>query len=162
MAAKKPNRVEYVSGLGFQPDCRAVAFLILKDEPNADAYPVFEAIEKEDGDRRRYLRASFDLWMRYGINDRRFHGWPNNADYKGCFTFKWREKSQHNRFYGFVCHPRNDVPGFQLCVLATHGRKNSEDTDFTLLDRVLGWWGSQGVSKLIDAATQDWLKRKGE
>jgi hypothetical protein len=163
MAVKKnPTRVQYVSGLGFQPANRAVAFLVLKDEPKADAYPLFEKIEKEGGERWQYLMQSFGLWMRYETNDRRFHGWPNSPDYKGCQTFKWREKAQHNRFYGFVCHPNAQEKSFQLCVLATHGRKNSDETDFTLLDRAIAWWVREDIKAMIHTATQEWLKKKGE
>ena len=155
--AKRTPGVEFVAGLRFQPKRRAVAFLDLNNG-YTEAKTQWNEIVKADGDVRRELLSSFDLWMSFGTNDRRFHGWPNLPTFKHCHTFKWKERRQHNRFYGFKCHPNPQEPGFQLAVLAIHAKKNSNDTDFTLLDRINEWRQDDDVSGLVFVALKDWLK----
>jgi hypothetical protein len=155
MADKHTAKVEFVTGLEFRPKHRAVAFLTLNAYTNAAAK--FADMRRGSDDSRRDVLSSFDLWMKYGTNDRRFHGWPGNPEYKHCHTFKWKERRRHNRFYGFKCHPNKLEPGFQLCVLAVHATKNSNETDFTLLDRINEWREDETVASLIHVALRDWL-----
>ena len=110
---------------------RAVVFLECGDELNASK--MFAKLpEKRD----RELRSHFDYWIDGGINDAWFHGWPNHERYKHCFSFRWRERNVRHRIYGFLCHPKNDDPRFQLCVLISHARKTTEDTDLKILDTI--------------------------
>lgn len=106
---------------------RAIAFLECAEDAELDGRKVFEALEQK---RQREFRTRFDHWISGGTNDKWFHGWPNDAEYKQCFTFKWKEKRQNHRFYGFLSHPKPLVdPSFQLCVLAFHSCKKEWETN---------------------------------
>ena len=112
---------------------RAVAFLICPENAGLNAYGVFG---KLSGDREREVRQRFDYWIDFGTKDNWFHGFPNDKKYDRCFTFKWKEKRQHQRFYGFLSHAKPvEVPNFQACVLVYHTAKNADETDRT----ILGW-----------------------
>lgn len=84
--------------------------------------------------KERDVRKRFDHWLSGGRNDRWFHGWPNDVQVKECFCFKWDDKRQHHRFYGFLYHPQPKTNSpFQICVLAYHDVKNDESTNLNLL-----------------------------
>lgn len=99
----------------------------------------------------RDIRARFDHWVDGAINDNYFHGWPNRADYKECFSFRWREQKVRCRLYGFLCHPRKSDPRFQACVLTGYDRKTSEDTDFAILDAAKRLKNDPHVKKLLES-----------
>ena len=104
-----------------------------KEDSGVDAAVVFGRL---DDKRERELRSRFEYWIDGGVNDKWFHGF-NQDGYRGCFVFKWKISRQHHRMYGFLCHPTTGTNRrFQLCVLASHARKNQEATDVTDLDGV--------------------------
>jgi hypothetical protein len=114
---------------------RAIGFLeeILEEEEQSslDAKSEFDCLETG---RERDVRKKFDHWLSGGRNDKWFHGWPNDAQVKECFCFKWDHKRQHHRFYGFLYHPQPKTNSpFQICVLAYHDVKNDESTNRNLL-----------------------------
>lgn len=110
---------------------RAIVFLGGNGEWNAKV--AFDGLEKE---KERLLRSRFDYWIDGETNNRWFHGWPNNADHKHCFCFKWKTGNVHQRLYGFLCWPLPHDPSFQACVLIYHTTKTTDDTDFSVLGRV--------------------------
>ena len=111
---------------------RAIAFLSCSTDRDLDAAEVFGGLGQN---REREVRSRFDYWIDGSRADRWFHGWPNHADYKQCFVFKWKDRNQHHRLYGFLCNPQpNTNPSFQLCVLVSHAKKNKWETDPNELD----------------------------
>lgn len=112
---------------------RGVVFLCCQEDDELDAAVVFAGLEdKKDRD----LRSRFEHWIDGGTNNKWFHGF-NEKDYRECFVFKWKEKRQHHRLYGFLCHPMPRTNGrFQICVLISHAEKNQIETDITELDGV--------------------------
>lgn len=123
---------------GVQPTSRrGVAFLESSNDARVDAKSVFERLETDRENRARDLKARFDLWSQGGTCDKYFHGWPNDERFQYCFVFKWKDAGTNHRIYGFLCHPRNPIDArFQVCVLVLHSRKNTPDTDHSLLDVV--------------------------
>jgi hypothetical protein len=67
---------------------RAIAFLSCSGDSNIDAGVVFGGLNQK---REREVRSRFDYWIDGSKADRWFHGWPNDADYKQCFVFKWKD-----------------------------------------------------------------------
>jgi hypothetical protein len=125
---------------------RAVAFLEcnpVSDEINAKT--VFVGIPES---RDRELRTRFDYWLDGGVNKKWFHGWDNPPK-KGCFTFKWKDKKQEHRFYGFICNPLPDFPSFQLCVLICDAPKNTWESPGEL-DEVIRLKDDLEVNKAIE------------
>jgi hypothetical protein len=125
-------RLSLVSGQRQSPR-RAVAFLEDDADSSKDGAAAFVSLQPNQ---ERQVRERFDYWIDFGKKDTWFHGWPNQPDYKKCFTFKWKQKKVHQRLYGFLCHPKNREQAFQLCVLIYHATKNTDSTDFTILDRI--------------------------
>lgn len=131
--ALRGYRFEVVEGhrvgrraIGFLEDIREE-----DEESSLDAKSEFESLKTN---KERDVRKKFDHWLNGGRNDRWFHGWPNDVQVKESFCFKWDDKRQHHRFYGFLYHPRpkTNAP-FQICVLAHHDVKNDESTNRNLL-----------------------------
>lgn len=118
---------------GVKPSSRrAIAFLSCSGDSNIDAGVVFGGLKQK---REREVRSRFDYWIDGSRADKWFHGWPNDADYKQCFVFKWKDKNQHHRLYGFLCNPQPITnPSFQLCVLVSHAMKTKWETDPHELD----------------------------
>jgi hypothetical protein len=118
--------VKLVAGLK-RSDHRAIAFLWSDFDDDVNAGRVFEGLR---GKTARELRSRFDYWLDGGIQDRYFHGWPNSAQYKDCWVFKWKENRKCHRLYGFLFHPTPlSTPRFQLCVLVSHATKSEWETD---------------------------------
>ena len=119
---------------GFRFERRAIGFLESPEDASLDAGSVFDALGES---KSRIVRTRFDYWAGGGDNmPSYFHGW-NEAPYRGCFCFKWKEKRQRQRLYGFLCNPRPiSQAGFRLCVLVYHDVKTQEETDFTILGRL--------------------------
>jgi len=107
---------------------RGLAFLESSDSADElNARLVFEALPEKKQD---MVRSRFDHWLQGNKHDKYFHGWPNNPTYKDCFVFKWKDKRQHQRLYGFLTHPRPlTAAWFMACILVSHAQKNREETD---------------------------------
>jgi hypothetical protein len=118
---------------GLKPsDRRGIVFLVREDDDGLDAARTFKAFASKQ---EREVRNRFDYWIGGGVCDRYFHGWPNRAEYKQCFVFKWTDRKGNHRFYGFLCHPQPRTnPRFQLCVIASHAIKRRWSTDPRELD----------------------------
>jgi hypothetical protein len=112
-------------------DYRAIAILSCEGSDEINAKSKFEALD----DKEMNVRSRFDHWIDGKTHDQYFHGWPNNAKYKECFVFKWRQKQHNNRFYGFLYHPKPKTnPRFLVCILVSHATKNQWETDPGELD----------------------------
>jgi hypothetical protein len=101
-----------------------------------NAKAVFESLGTSS---KRYHRKSFDYWMNdpYKAKPERYHGFKKSyysGKYVWNFTFKNIEEKE--RFYGFLCNPKKDDPGYQLCVLTGYAQKKEDAQDLTELDRV--------------------------
>ena len=106
---------------------RAIAFLECPEDDGINAMLIFEGM---DQDTKRMVMSRFDYWIDGGVNDRWFHGWPNNPKHKDCFVFKWNKGRLHHRFYGFLFHPMPKTNArFQVCILCSYATKNSQNTD---------------------------------
>ena len=132
---------------GFSFKHRAIGFLEHRQGAELDAGMVFGQLKENP---TRYIRAGMDCWLDGQSCDRRFHGWPNDDEHRPCFTFKWKEKRQHHRFYGFLCNPKPLTDrGFRLCVLVFHCCKNDWATDPAVLDRCCALQRDVGVIEAI-------------
>jgi hypothetical protein len=106
---------------------RGIVFLRSDANDELNASTAFDALPENV---ERKVRDRMDYWIDGGVNDNYFHGWPNDANYKECFTFKWNYRTELHRFYGFLYHPlRKTNARFLLCVLLTHAVKNNWNTD---------------------------------
>ena len=112
---------------------RGIVFLSCQEDASLDAAAVFDGL---DDKRERLIRSRFEYWIDGNTNNRWFHGF-NEEEYKTCFVFKWKERRQNHRLYGFLCNPKpHSDARFQLCVLACHTNKNEWETDLNELDGV--------------------------
>lgn len=111
---------------------RSIGFLECDEDPDLDARPVFEALKPS---KDRLVRSRFDSWIDKIRNDNWYHGWPNDAEVKECWSFRWEDRGhKHHRLYGYLYNPQpNTNPGFQVCVLTYHDVKNTWETDRKLL-----------------------------
>jgi hypothetical protein len=150
MVGKISYVVEMVKDLQINAH-RGLAFLASKGDRSLNAKIVFYRLSSKAD---RQVRTGFDHWLIGVTNPTRYHGWdePENRD---CFVFKWKERNQGNRFYGFLCHPLEQYPGFQLCVLVSHATKNRHKTDPRELKRVNALKIDQAVRKAIAETTKD-------
>jgi len=124
--------IEHIEGLK-RTEHRAVVVLVSKGDDDVDAAETFEELEMR---RERELRTRFETWID-GVhhNNQWFHGF-DRAPYRECFVFKWKEKRQHHRLYGFLCHPRPRTnKRFQVCVLTNHATKSQHETDPSELNK---------------------------
>jgi hypothetical protein len=134
---------------------RSIGFLEGVDE--LDAGEVFDELPEKV---EMTVRSRMEHWIS-GNNQPGawFHGFPNDPDHKECFVFKWNEKRQGNRFYGFVCNPWPETnPRFQLCVLNLHATKNEFETDLAELNRVNDWRTSFGARQAIGYTYPEYRK----
>jgi hypothetical protein len=70
--------------------------------------------------------------------------------YKECFTFKWKDAGTYHRFYGFLINPRPESdPRFQVCVLVAYASKNDENTDFTILDKIIRLRAREEITQAV-------------
>lgn len=132
MIQQKMYSVELISG--HRIGQRGIAFLVCVTDKNINAKSIFQKLKPKQ---ERELRTRFDYWLDGGVNNKWFHGWPNNDRYKDCFVFKWKESNRHHRLYGFLCNPLKDRPSFRLCILSGHAWKNTWETDLSELDGVI-------------------------
>src|SRR5579862_2579377 len=99
---------------------RGIGFL--EGHSELDAGTVFDRFEGSSNG--RYFRSSMDQWLD-GANGpkTRFHNFKSDPVYRECFVFK----CDIHRFYGFLCHPKDDDPRFQLCALCIYAVKKQHD-----------------------------------
>jgi hypothetical protein len=146
-------------------DRRGVGFLeeIVDEgeESSLDAKSKFGSLLAK---RDRDVRSRVDYWISGAPpNDRWFHGWPNDHEVRDCFCFRWNERTQHHRLYGFMCNPQpKTCARFQLCVLTYHDVKNDGSTDRTLLLRSMKLSGNALVRGAISLEFPDDVKEKGK
>jgi len=114
---------------------RGLAFLTNSKDRHCDAETFYKALDQKG---QRPIHTRFEAWLDHHDDQITwFHGFPNHAKYKGCFTFKWRVRGSGQRFYGFL-HGANELQqGFQICILVLHAIKNEGATDTAELDRVV-------------------------
>jgi hypothetical protein len=108
---------------------RALVFLVCNGECDARA-----AFDKLVPSHARLVRERFDHWIDGGIHTKYHHGW-DEAEYRQCYCFRWKDGRVNQRLYGFKCNPNRDDTRFQLSVLVFYATK-AENTDFTILDRI--------------------------
>jgi hypothetical protein len=114
---------------------RGVCFLESGSDGDVNGKAVFDGLKAK---LRNDVLSRFDYWLGGGKQDKYFHGWPGDRGYKWCFVFKWKEAGTYHRLYGFLFHlPTSSDPGFQVCVLVSHARKNSQNTDPSELEAVM-------------------------
>jgi|ERR1019366_2907669 hypothetical protein len=144
---------------GFSFKHRAIGFLEDCECGELDAGMIFDHL---GGNPERYVRASMDCWIDGQTCDSRFHGWPNDHEHKPCFTFKWKEKRQHHRLYGFLCNPTPATNrSFRLCVLVFHSCKNDWATDPTILDRCCFLQQDFKATEAISQVYPEYLDHRG-
>src|SRR5271167_1360959 len=88
---------------------RGIGFLEGHRELNAGA-----KFDRLRGANERAIRSRMDEWLD-GANGPKshFHNFKYDAHHRNCFVFKYNE----NRFYGFLCHPKDTEQWFQLCSI---------------------------------------------
>lgn len=141
-------------GVGFLEEVRDDG-----QDSDLDAKSAFEALPAK---KERDVRSRVDYWISAAPpNDRWFHGWPNDHEVRDCFCFRWDERREHHRLYGFLCNPQPKTNArFQLCVLTYHDSKNDESSDRTLLVRSMKLSSNDLVRMAINAEYPDELKGK--
>ncbi len=150
MVGDNPYVVELVDG-NPPTSRRGLAFLICKSNPDINAKSTFDELNIN---RQRQIRTRFQWWLDGKVNDKWFHGWPNEPSHKDCFVFKWKENRQNHRLYGFLCHPLTNNPRFQLCVLVSHASKNQLHTNPRELDGANKFKENEKVKKAIQGVSK--------
>lgn len=116
---------------------RGVFFLVSTEEGFVNAY------QAQDGDkggkvlRRRQLRTSAQYYVDGVVKNTHHHGWDKSqkkGQYTECYVFKTRP---NHRFYGFLFHPQSK-PRMEVSVIVHHTTKSQDDTDMSVLNKVLG------------------------
>lgn len=111
---------------------RAVAFLEQHSASYVDIKASFDSLKANS---QRYHLKSFDIWLG-GHSSDRFHRWDKSqhkGKYTNCFTF--RNVSEGERLYGFLCRPKAENPQYEMCVLILYAQKKKWNTDLTELAR---------------------------
>jgi len=119
----KPCSVEVAYAPNALP--RGVGFLIYPGISTVVARETFYGLLEEEQD---YFRVSFEYWAMGRHDPRRYHGWDKSAfggDHTHCFVFKQDE----HRLYGFLDHPKENVPGYYFCVLVAYAWKVKTRTE---------------------------------
>jgi len=117
-------QIEIITGDG--DPRRSVAFLISENK-RVTAKNAFNGLDKTA---ERTLRHRFDMWVSNQPGRHRYHGW-NSSQFSGryvnCFVFKCGKNNQE-RFYGFLCKPKEKNQLYEICVLVVHIRKKKDET----------------------------------
>ena len=151
--------VTLVPGLVYKGYRRGVAFVECPEDKKIDAKVAFDSLKEK---KKQDVLNRFDLWQRGQTCNKYFHGWPNIPQYKECFVFKWAEGRTHHRLYGFLVNPKPlKDPGYRVCVLVSHARKNEEPTDPSELDGVNELKGKQEIAEAIKKAFPESGEKKG-
>lgn len=136
---------------------RSLAFLVCPEDDGIDAQQKFEGLSPE---KQRLVRDRFDYWLQRGVHKPYFHGW-DDPDYRNCFVFKWKENRRHQRLYGFLIHPCPQTsPRLEVCVLASHAQKNTENTDPAELNGAKALASTIAVVNAVKSAYPE--RRKGK
>ena len=142
---------------------RGVGFLEeIVDEGEASRLDAKEEFESLSEKKERDVRARIDYWIDGGPpNDRWFHGWPNDYEVRECFCFRWDDRREHHRLYGFLCNPQpKSNARFQLCVLTYHDVKNDESTNRNLLLKSMSLYNSRIARMAISFVFPDGAEGK--
>jgi hypothetical protein len=81
---------------------------------------------------RRNFEGRFDWWTNapLGVTKKEYcQGWDEEG-YGKVWVFKYRE----HRIFGFLCHPDDEDPSFQMCVLCSYTIKDGWEADKQLKD----------------------------
>lgn len=127
---------EVVAIDGLRPPLnRSIVFLRETQLNQLNAFVAFLGLSAKCA---REVRSRFDHWIDGNVHKHYHHGWPGDSPHNGCYVFKWKERMQWHRLYGFIHHPYAKInSGFQVCVLCTHATKNQWETDPRELDGAL-------------------------
>ena len=112
---------------------RAIAFLESHSASYVDIKDAFDGLKESA---QRYHFKSFDFWLGNHKNDDRHHGWnqgQHGGKYTECYVFK--NVSDGERLYGFLCRPKKGNPHFEMCVLVLYAKKKRWKTDVAELAR---------------------------
>lgn len=116
-------QIEFITGEHHQK--RGVCFLISENK-RVTAKLNFDNLKKNI---ERLLRTRFDAWRdRQPDKPARYHGW-NQSEFQGRYTHCFVFKAKSNRFYGFLCNPKQSNRSYQVCVLVRHAIKKEHETD---------------------------------
>lgn len=111
----------------------AVAFL---EQHSASYVDIKAAFDKLKASAQRFHFKSFDYWMGDHHKPERYHGW-NASQHKGKYTkcFVFKNVSEGERLYGFLCRPKAEDEHYEMCVLILYAKKRTWNTDTAELDR---------------------------
>jgi hypothetical protein len=110
---------------------RGLAFLIFPGNANVTAKIEFDRLKDND---KRWFKSIFDFWLDGGIRPAYFHGWDTD-EFEGKYTqlFVFKQRSRKHRFYGFLCHPKDNNLSYEQCVLVNYASKGAWETDERIL-----------------------------
>jgi len=152
---KKIIQLALAKGVQYS-DKRAVAFVV--DYPGFATQDDLEhlGVKRQLNSRmERWVGRPYDPWDRL-----KYHGWTSNqygGDYVKCFEFKYHNNRFNTRLYGFLCHPLEVAPAFQLFVATEVLRyKKQHGVDTAALDRVVAFSNSEEMIKGLKAFAAVW------
>ncbi len=124
---------------------REIGFL--EGHTELDAGSTFDGFEGTTNGKT--FRSRMDQWLD-GANgpDSYFHNFKSDLSHRNCFVFKYKQ----HRLYGFLCHPKDFDPRFQLCSLCIYASKHEHESDRAELDRVEQWRDSPIAQEAIARA----------
>jgi hypothetical protein len=127
---------------------RSVAVIEDHSSPLANLKGFFPKMPVTSDD--RYYRKSFDYWLGDFRNNRRFHGW-DKSQYNGKFTecFVFKNVSEAERVYGFLCRPKRNDTNYEMCVLVHSATKKKWTTDTAELQRAKDMKSDADVLKAL-------------
>lgn len=129
---------------------RGVAFLLSGGDKRVNAKEAFNSLLEEKN--KKFLKAVCEAW-KDGLKNQNYHGWGKSqfeGKYIDCFSFEVRVKRVEHRFYGFLYHPYNENPSYELCVLAVHATKNTHETEEINLKHVVELNSMPAIIKAVD------------
>lgn len=126
---------------------RVVVFLKVEGNKHVNADKWFANISEVS---RNKFKRNFENWVGgfYEGDSERFHGWKasfKNGKYKDCFVFKDLGKTAKSRLYGYLIKR----PDYTVCVLVEGATKKEDDTDFSILERILHYANDNQISECI-------------
>jgi hypothetical protein len=113
---------------------RSVAVVEEHSSPSANLSGFFPKVLVTSDD--RYYQKSFEYWTGGFHIKKRFHGWnksQHEGKYTECFVFK--NVSEAERIYGFLCRPKAEDPNYEMCVLVHYAQKKKWTTDTAEIQR---------------------------
>ncbi len=126
---------------------RAVVFLESStEENNIDAHSAYLGFAQ---DLQRGINKAFELFVD-GVdsNDRRHHGWDKSQSggrYTCCHVFK----HDQTRLYGIKGHSDTQHPRFEVCALVECAQKTKNDTDESIMKRLVMIAASQEFKRAL-------------